>query len=134
MEEKAVEEKQKQKQKQKHNQYYTVQLTDEYIRSIQCHHPKHMDMAKLDPSLALGFYCKDEHDFQAFQDAVQRDQWVDEHGSKMAELFSIQPSKPDYSADVSSAMVDMMESSVQLDVGDEEGGVLEDDDDDFVLL
>ena len=35
----------------------TVLLTDEYVKSIPCPHPKRMEISKLDSSLALGFYC-----------------------------------------------------------------------------
>jgi len=105
-------------------QQYQVQLTDAYLRSIKCPNPRRVESKKIDPSLALGFYCRDRDDFESFCTAIEMEK-------KFPALFSIADTKPDYSADVSSAMVDMMMgSSSHLGGGEGDG----DDDDDFVML
>jgi cysteine protease ATG4 len=111
---------------------YQVLLSDEYLRSVNCPNPSSMGMHRIDPSLALGFYCRDQQDFESFCSAVEGMK----SQKKMKDfpaLFSIADAKPDYTADVSSAMLDMMlGSSSNLD-GDAEDNE-SDDDDDFVLL
>jgi len=103
---------------------YQVQLSDGYLRSAQCQNPRRVEASKIDPSLALGFYCRDRTDFEAFCTAIKMEK-------EFPALFSIADAKPDYSADVSSAMVEMMMgSSSQLGEGEADG----DDDDDYVML
>jgi len=103
---------------------YQVQLSDAYLRSFQCQNPRRVEASKIDPSLALGFYCRDRTDFEAFCTAIKMEK-------DFPALFSIADAKPDYSADVSSAMVEMMMgSSSQLGEGEADG----DDDDDYVML
>lgn len=111
---------------------YQVLLSDEYLRSVNCPNPSSMGMHRIDPSLALGFYCRDKQDFESLCLAVEGMK----SNKKMKDfpaLFSIADAKPDYTADVSSAMLDlMMGSSSQLDCDGDE--IENDDDDDFVLL
>jgi len=105
---------------------YQVQLSDAYLRSIQCPNPRVIETSKIDPSLALGFYCRDRTDFELFCTTVIKEM-------NSPSLFTIAETKPDYSADVSSAMVEMMLGSAShLDKGDLYNE--ECDDDDFVML
>lgn len=41
--------------------------SDDYVRSVQCRHPQTMQFKDLDPSLALGFYIRNEKDFTDLQ-------------------------------------------------------------------
>ena len=117
------------KQKTGNTKQYQVQLTDEYLRSFNCPSISSYDIAKIDPSLALGFYCKDEADFESLCSSL------DEMKTKMEtkdypQLFSVADTKPDYNADLSSAMMDMMMGNSQMD----EDIHAENDEDDFVML
>ncbi len=111
---------------------YQVQLTDEYLRSYNCPNISSYDIAKIDPSLALGFYCRDRTEFESLC------RFLNEMKSNNATkdfpaLFTVADAKPDYNADLSSAMMDMMmggSSSQIIDDGDENN----DGDDDFVML
>lgn len=115
---------------------YEIVFSDEYLRSINCTNASTMDMTKLDPSLALGFYCRDRKDYESFCESL-KDMKDDKRLKGYPELFTIAEAKPNYEADVSSAMLDMMmSSSSQLmeggDLMDDSNNV--DDDDEYILL
>mmetsp|Transcript_11376 Transcript_11376/g.17214 ORF Transcript_11376/g.17214 Transcript_11376/m.17214 type:complete len:106 (+) Transcript_11376:792-1109(+) len=105
-----------------------------------------MDMSRIDPSLALGFYCRNREDYEAFCSLVDQMK-IDERTAKYPALFSITETRPDYTADLSSAMMDMMlgcggdgvgngTGASAIDILDDNGGncVVGDDEDDFVML
>ncbi|CAM9889964.1 unnamed protein product [Chrysoparadoxa australica] len=48
-----------------------MQLPWEYIQSLHTDRPNYMEAASIDPSLALGFYCKGRGDFMALAEAVR---------------------------------------------------------------
>lgn len=108
-----------------------VVLTDDYLRSVHTTNPECINLHRLDPSLALGFYCRDREDFEHLCRALHK--WKDEH-PKMPEVFTVADHVPDYSANVSSAMNEMMSMSVSDAMGDEENNTMGDDEDDYVLL
>ncbi len=120
-----------------HKKRYEILLTDEYLRYINCPYTSTMDMTKIDPSLALGFYCRDHQDFKSLcsllKSAKEDADFGNDELKKFHELFTIADKKPDYAADVSSAMLDlMMNGSPQHSrIGGIDG---DDDDDDYVLL
>ena len=111
---------------------YQVQLTDEYLRSLNCPSISSMDMSRIDPSLALGFYCRDRSDFELLCASLENMKTNDET-KNFPSIFSVGEARPDYNADLSSAMVDMMMGcdSSQKDDDDHE---IANDDDDFVMI
>jgi cysteine protease ATG4 len=80
---------------------HEVLLTDEYLRSINCPYVSSMDMAKIDPSLALGFYIRDEEDFEDFCNNIAN--------MTHPELFTVSVERPDYTADLD--MMDLVNAS-----------------------
>ena len=118
-------------------------LSDEYLRSVHCTYPSTMEMSRIDPSLALAFYCRDRTDFDDLCAALA-DMKAEGKKFKIPELFNFADVSPDYCANGSSALVDMMMASSlgQVDCAfdesfDGEGGhgaAEDDDEDDFVLL
>mmetsp|Transcript_29093 Transcript_29093/g.48093 ORF Transcript_29093/g.48093 Transcript_29093/m.48093 type:complete len:562 (+) Transcript_29093:152-1837(+) len=108
-----------------------VSLTDDYLRSVHTTNPECINLHRLDPSLALGFYCRDRNDFNHLCDAQQK--WKENH-PKMPEIFAVADHVPDYSGNLSSAMNEMMCMSVSDALGDEESAPIEDNEDDYVLL
>jgi cysteine protease ATG4 len=109
-----------------------VALSDDYLRSVHTTNPECINLHRLDPSLALGFYCRDREDFNHLCAALEK--WKNSH-PKLPEIFNVADHVPDYSANVSSAMNDMMCMSVSdALLGDEEDGGIGDDEDDYVLL
>ena len=105
--------------------YGALHLSSEYQHSCSCPAPSEMELKRIDPSLALGFYCKDRNDFDQLCFSLQRLKRQDE-----PELFSIADISPDYSADVS-----LMEDIMLRTCGEEDdflgkGGVHTNDDDD----
>mmetsp|Transcript_26485 Transcript_26485/g.30782 ORF Transcript_26485/g.30782 Transcript_26485/m.30782 type:complete len:742 (-) Transcript_26485:113-2338(-) len=113
---------------------HQVQLSDEYLRSFSCPNISTMNMSRIDPSLALGFYCRDREDFENFCSAVETMK-TDDVTKDFPGLFSVADAKPDYNADVSSAMMDMMMGSSSSQIMDGDGDEeTNNDDDDFVML
>jgi len=111
---------------------HEIIFSDEYLRSIHCPNGSAMDMTKIDPSLALGFYCCDRKDYESFEMSLKAMK-EDEELKKYPELFTISDAKPDYSADLSSAMMVMMSCSSPLLDGDIDVGN-RDEDDEYIML
>ncbi|GFH61592.1 hypothetical protein CTEN210_18068 [Chaetoceros tenuissimus] len=87
-----------------------ILFTDEYLRSIHCSKGSSMNMSRIDPSLALGFYCRDVHEFEDLHQRL-KGMKQSEDFAKVPELFTIVDKKPNYDADISACMMDMMEGS-----------------------
>ena len=122
---------------------YEIVLSDDYLRSVHCAYPSTMEMSRIDPSLALAFYCRDRADFDDLCAALS-DMKAEGKKYKKPELFSVADVSPDYCANGSSALVDMMMANSlgnvdcsfddSFDDGGGHGAAEEDDEDDFVLL
>ena len=122
---------------------FEIVLSDEYLRSVHCAYPSTMEMSRIDPSLALAFYCRDRVDFDDLCAALS-DMKAEGKKYKIPELFSVADVSPDYCANGSSALVDMMMASSlgnvdcsfddSFDGGGGHAAAEEDDEDDFVLL
>mmetsp|Transcript_23399 Transcript_23399/g.54351 ORF Transcript_23399/g.54351 Transcript_23399/m.54351 type:complete len:590 (-) Transcript_23399:1147-2916(-) len=115
-----------------------IAFTEHFLRSIQTTDPEVMELKRVDPSLALGFYCADRKDFDDLCTALQKFQ---KENPECPDLCSFADSVPDYSANVSSVMTDMMSMSIGgtdtgaltepgAQDGDDEGS----EEDEFVLL
>ena len=104
-----------------------VILSDEYLRSVHCMYPSTMDMSRIDPSLALAFYCRDRSDFD---DLCRSLEGMKVEGKKcgIAELFSVADAAPDYCANVSSAMVEMYDDESESEIGKS------DSDEEYIML
>lgn len=97
----------------------------DYQRSLFSRYPEVCTMGSLNPSIALGFYCKTEKDFD---DIVQRLQsYAREHPS-IPDLFTVQDQAPDYTS--SPAFLDDVDLLTE---GCEDNG-MDGSGDDFVVL
>jgi cysteine protease ATG4 len=108
-----------------------VSLTSEYIRSVHTTNPECINLNRLDPSLALGFYCRDQSDFFHLCDALLT--WKAGHPT-MPDLFAVADNMPDYSANASHAMHEMLSMSLADGMDDTENDDAGDDEDEYVLL
>ena len=130
---------------------WKVHLNDSYLRSLHIgaishsNHDISIPLSKLDPSLALGFYIRNNDDFMTFQ------QSINELNSeckkyKSPSIVTFMDKSPNYEVDVGTAMKNMTLNGnknaglddldgFSIDSG-EDGGVLdeEDDDDEYVLV
>lgn len=115
------------------NKEYEVHLTDDYLRSLNCTNPSTLDFNKIDPSLALGFYCRDRSDFEMLWGSLLD---LKEQGKKqnLPELFCMETTAPDYSADISMAMVEMMSSVSNGDIDHDFKENEDSDEDDYIML
>lgn len=102
-----------------------VELSDDYLRSCHTTYPEAFALDRMDPSIALGFYCRTAKDFEHVLASVQR---FKETNPNSPELFTIADKSPDYSANVSSFMNDMVGSSLF------ESAQEIDEEDDYVVL
>jgi len=95
-----------------------VELNDEYLRSVQCPTPSQLDFSKIDPSLALGFYCRDRDDFISFCETITQINKAST-GARLPELFSISDlNPPDYKLDVSLVISDMLSDDMSPNTND----------------
>ena len=105
-----------------------IDLTDEYLASVHTTYPELLDLNRMDPSIALGFYCRNRKDFLDLEDALTR---TNPHSSA-PKLVSFLDKLPNYMSSVSAN--DMMLHDLDDD------GVFDDpqdeisDEDDYVLL
>jgi cysteine protease ATG4 len=108
-----------------------IDLTDEYLRTVQFPAASSaLDFSKIDPSLALGFLCRDRVDFSAFCDAISRIN----ASSKSPELFTISDlNSPCYGMDVDS-MADDPLSSILDNEDRRKSSDIPVEDDEYVLL
>merc|ERR1712232_428699 len=50
----------------------SIDLTDEYIASVHTAYPEIFNLNRIDPSIALGFYCRNRKDFVDLQESLTR--------------------------------------------------------------
>jgi len=111
-----------------------VDISEEYLRSVHTTNQEAVPLVRMDPSIALGFYCRTRQDLEQIQDLMAR--WKTMHPD-LPEMFSFADTSPDYAnGGVSSSMMDDliggdMAGSSLLDAEDDESS---DDDDEYVLL
>jgi cysteine protease ATG4 len=86
-------------------QVRVIAFTDDYLRSVHTTYPDEIAMSRMDPSMALGFYCRDRADFEDLCFSLER--WKEQHRD-LPEMFAIEESAPDYTANISSVMNEMM--------------------------
>ena len=112
----------------------TVDLRDDYIISCHTKYSEVLSLEKMDPSIAFGFYCRDQTDFENLLSSIQT--WKTENPGH-PELFSVADSSPNYFS--SGGLGDsMLDSSMLDDESDKDDNKAvpdeEEDDEDFVLL
>lgn len=109
----------------KRNGLQNVQLSDNYLESVHTAFPDVYQLNRMDPSLAIGFYCQDKKDFESLEDSMNELK----RATTSPDLFTFAQKAPNYS---SSAMNDIM---LESDNFDEAAGNPDDsDDEDYVLL
>lgn len=113
-------------------QISVVDVSEQYLRSIHTTNQETVPLLRMDPSIALGFYCRTPQELQHLQDLMHA---FKKANPNLPEIFTIAESSPDYAADdmVSSSMMDDLLAS-----GREEGSLLDDDsedtDEEYVML
>lgn len=109
----------------KRNAIQKVQMSDDYLQSVHTNYPDIYQINRMDPSLAIGFYCSDKKDFAALEAAMMELK----RSTKSPDLFTFEEKTPNY---LSSAMNSMMQECADFD----DGARKEDDsdDEDYVLL
>jgi len=117
-----------------------VEFSDDYLQSVHTTYTETFPLAKLDPSIALGFYCRNRADLDSVLSQLQ--EWKKDHPGT-PDLFTVADKAPDYEAAVVAAnskggpatgenffesMLDETTTSHNKEEDDD------DDDDEFVLL
>lgn len=106
-----------------------VELSDEYMRSVHTTYPEVFSLTKMDPSIALGFYCRDRADLERVFSSLR--QWKATH-PESPELFTVADRIPNYTGNASSSAMGDMFDSVMDDDGDDGGNAS--DEDEFIML
>ena len=113
-----------------------VAFTESYLRSVQTTTQETIDLKRVDPSLAVGFYCRDREEFDEL--CRELEDWKKAKENRgLPELFVVADTVPDYSATVSSAMDEMLAMSEGAAESMTKPSTIRgggDEDDDFVLL
>jgi Peptidase family C54 len=109
-----------------------VELSDDYLRSVHTTFPEVYAIAKMDPSIALGFYCRGRSDLENVFSSLR--QWK-ANNPNAPELFTVADKTPIYSINPSATVLDEMLDSMVDDPGHEEttagdGG----EEDEFIML
>ena len=102
-----------------------VELSDEYLRSVHTTYPEVFSLSKMDPSIALGFYCRDRNDLEDLFTSLNAWKILN---SNTPDLFTVAEHMPIYSIN---PLASSMASSV--DVSDS-AMASDDDDDEFIML
>jgi cysteine protease ATG4 len=120
-----------------------VDISDEYLRSVHAASREVCAINRMDPSLALGFYCRDCHDFEDLVSALQL--FRDQHPGT-PELFSVCDVSPSFmhtegltndAAGVASSVASLSSSSDNSVVASSDLKTVlgnEDDDEEYVVL
>jgi len=94
--------------------------TDEHLRSVQCRTPQVMQAKDLDPSLALGFYVRNEVDFQSLITHVHAlKKSLIKH--KLPVPFCVEQAPPEYEGAMMQSLVEEGEEEEE-EEGEGEGG------------
>jgi cysteine protease ATG4 len=129
---------------------FVVDLSEEYLRSIHTTYQEIVPIGRMDPSIAMGFYCRTKKDFADLETALEQiQQQQHDQDKNPPDLFTWADRAPDYmnaSSSSNTAMNDMLLDSVldehdglstssvpqqqQLGYPDDDGS----DEDDFVML
>ena len=135
-----------------------IYMSDEYLRSVHTPYPEIYPIPKMDPSIAIGYYCRNKKEFAALEASLQEMKSIateSNKGKSIPDLFTFENKAPDYlnndnttgdTAGIDGGVVDSMLSDTMndpfLDDGDDNtgggggGGQIEesDDEDEYVLL
>jgi cysteine protease ATG4 len=108
-----------------------VELSDEYLRSVHTTHPEVFSLSKMDPSIALGFYCRDRNDLEYVFASLQKWKLTRPNAP---DLFAVADRMPNYTMDPSSSL-EVSTDNVHddaMDSDDEDGDAV--DEDEFIML
>lgn len=90
----------------------TVELSDDYLRSVHTTYPEVFSLQKMDPSIALGFYCSNRKELEHLIASLR--QWKHDHPTS-PELFTATESAPDYGSNQDDMLMNMTGSLLDVD-------------------
>ena len=109
-----------------------VELSEEYLRSVHTTFQEAVPISRMDPSIALGFYCRSKKEFEELENSFKEFQKIN---GDCPDLFAFADKAPDYS--LSTTMNDMLfdgEDAGELGPTHPEIAGDSSDEDDFVML
>ena len=105
----------------------SIEITNEYLASVHTRYPEILDLNRLDPSICLGFYCRNRKDYLDLQKRLA-DPII-----SGPNVVSFVDKVPNYMS--SSAVDDIMLDDLDIDDGFDDPGENElSDEDEYVLL
>jgi len=109
----------------------SIDLTDDYLASVHTPYPDILDLNRMDPSIALGFYCRNRKDFLDLQKALTNA----DDTTTTPKVVSFEDKVPNYMS--SPSVNEMMLNDLDLDIDDDFDDPGENelsDDEEYVLL
>lgn len=103
-----------------------LDISDEYMNSVHTTFPEVFPINRMDPSIALGFYCRDKKEFADLESSLSKLKV----NSLSPDLFTFADHAPDYS--LSSAVSSMVLGDMEDDMPSNLAA--DSDDDEYVLL
>lgn len=105
-----------------------VDLSNEYLESVHTAYPEVFQLNHMDPSIAMGFYCRDKSEFLELQQHIRQ---LNEHFRSLPDLFTFADYAPDYGMSVAAPDTTLGD----LDYDEKaEPEVADSDEEDYVLL
>ena len=71
-------------------------LPTEYLESVHTQYPEAIDLIRMDPSIALGFYCRNRKDLQDLEQSLRHISASEEDASTLPELVTFQEKAANY--------------------------------------
>ena len=112
-----------------------LNISEEYLRSVHTTNQEAVPLLRMDPSIALGFYCRTRQDLEQVEACMTS--WRSSNPN-WPEMFTFAETSPDYAnGGISSMMDDLiagdMAGSSLLDTEDQDSGDVSDEDE-YVML
>ena len=104
----------------------SIDLTDEYLSSVHTPYPDILDLRRMDPSIALGFYCQNRKEYFELQKALTKP-------DATRRVVSFVDKVPNYMSSPSEDDILLNDFDIDDGLGDPGGEELSDEDD-YVLL
>jgi len=105
-----------------------VEFSDEYMRSVHTTYTEVFSLPRMDPSIGLGFYCRNRADLEHVFSSLQ--QWKEKHPNS-PDLFAVADKSPDY--EVKDPAMDNLFESL-LDEKNDKGDASGSEEEEFVML
>lgn len=104
-----------------------VEMSDDYLRSVHTTYQEVYSLNKMDPSIALGFYCRNRKELESVFSNLKT--WKQANPTS-PDLFTVGDASPNYSSGTMNDMMSSQMSGSLMDADDDQSS----DEDEYVIL